>query len=87
MIYTMRKIIDIDEQIIPKLKLIAAIEDSSVKKVMEDAILWYIEQKEKEQIEAMSLDQKEDLGLLLLMQKANSSITISEEELFTSDKT
>ncbi|TSE04426.1 MULTISPECIES: hypothetical protein [Aquimarina] len=83
----MRKIIDIDEQIIPKLKLIAAIEDSSVKKVMEDAILWYIEQKEKEQIEAMSLDQKEDLGLLLLMQKANSSITISEEELFTSDKT
>ncbi|WP_271768412.1 hypothetical protein [Aquimarina algiphila] len=83
----MRKIIDIDEQIIPKLKLIAAIEDSSVKKVMEDAILWYIEQKEKEQIEAMSLDQKEDLGLLLLMQKANPSITISEEELFTSDKT
>ncbi len=84
MIYTMRKIVDIDEQLVPKLKLIAAIESSSVKKVMEDAISWYLEHKQKEQINAMSLEQKEDLGLLLLMQQANATITISEEELFKS---
>ncbi|MBL0684584.1 hypothetical protein [Aquimarina mytili] len=80
----MRKIIDINEQIIPKLKLIAAIESSSVKKVMEDAITWYVEHKQKEQINAMSLDQKEDLGLLLLLQQAKTTTAISEEELFKS---
>ncbi|GAA4279422.1 hypothetical protein GCM10022259_41470 [Aquimarina mytili] len=84
MIYIMRKIIDINEQIIPKLKLIAAIESSSVKKVMEDAITWYVEHKQKEQINAMSLDQKEDLGLLLLLQQAKTTTAISEEELFKS---
>lgn len=78
----MRKIIDIDDQIIPKLKLIAAIESSSVKKVMEDAVSWYIEHKQNEQVNAMSKDQKEDLGLLLLLQKANNTVIIKEEELF-----
>ncbi len=78
----MRKIIDIDDKMIPKLKLLAAIESSSVKKVMEDAITWYIEHKQKEQINTMSLEQKEDLGLLLLMQQANMSSLVSEEELF-----
>ncbi len=80
----MRKIIDIDEQIIPKLKIIAAIEESSVKKIMEKAIIHYVEQKQKEQMDSLSLDQKEDLGLLLLMQQANVQSTISEEELFNS---
>ncbi len=80
----MRKIIDIDEKMIPKLKLLAAIESSSVKRVMEDAISWYIDHKQKEQINALSLDQKEDLGLLLLMQQANTTATVSEEELFKS---
>jgi hypothetical protein len=80
----MRKIIDIDEQIIPKLKIIAAIEGSSVKKIMEKAIMWYIEQKQKEQMASMSLDQKEDLGLLLLMQQANTQSIVNEEELFKS---
>ncbi|PKV48925.1 hypothetical protein ATE84_0941 [Aquimarina sp. MAR_2010_214] len=80
----MRKIVDIDEQIIPKLKIIAAIEGSSVKKIMEKAIVCYIEQKQKEQMDAMSLEQKEDLGLLLLMQQANVQSTVSEEELFNS---
>ncbi len=79
----MRKIIDIDDQIIPKLKLLAALEDSSVKKVMEDAISWYIDHKQNEQLKKMSAAQKEDLGLLLLLQQANMDTTISEKDLFT----
>ncbi len=78
----MRKIIDIDDKMIPKLKLLAAIESSSVKKIMEDAITWYIQHKQEEQMNSMSLEQKEDLGLLLLMQQANTSSLVSEEELF-----
>ncbi len=80
----MRKIIDIEEQLLPKLKLLAAIENSSVKKVMEDAVSWYIEHKQKERMDSLSIDQKEDLGLLLLMQQATINSTVSEEELFKS---
>ncbi len=84
MIYTMRKIIDIDESLIPKLKLLAAIESSSVKKIMEDAISWYVEHKQKEQMNSMSLEQKEDFGLLLLLQQAQNIKTVNEDELFNS---
>ncbi|WP_281988518.1 hypothetical protein [Aquimarina aggregata] len=80
----MRKIIDIDESLIPKLKLLAAIESSSVKKIMEDAISWYVEHKQKEQMNSMSLEQKEDFGLLLLLQQAQNIKTVNEDELFNS---
>ncbi|KZS41336.1 hypothetical protein AWE51_21775 [Aquimarina aggregata] len=80
----MRKIIDIDESLIPKLKLLAAIESSNVKKIMEDAISWYVEHKQKEQMNSMSLEQKEDFGLLLLLQQAQNIKTVNEDELFNS---
>jgi len=78
----MKKIIDIDDKIIPKLRLLAAMEASSVKRIMEEALTWYIEHKQKEQIKMMSREQKEDLGLLLLMQQANSTSLIDEDKLF-----
>ncbi len=78
----MRKIIDIDDKIIPKLKLLAALEDSSVKKVMENAVTWYVEHKQNQQVQSMSVAQKEDLGLLLLIQQASVLDTVNEEELF-----
>jgi len=78
----MRKIVDVEDVIIPKLKLIAAIESSSVKKVMEDAIEWYVAYKQKEQVKNMSTEQKQDLGLLLLMQQVNTTSIIDEDELF-----
>ncbi|MCK8523234.1 hypothetical protein M0D21_16765 [Aquimarina sp. D1M17] len=80
----MRKIVDIEDKIIPKLKLLAAIEGSSVKKIMEDAVSWYVDHKQKEQLKTMSKDQKEDLGLLLLMQQADASSTVEEDDLFNS---
>lgn len=77
----MRKIIDIDEKIIPKLKLIAALEDSSVKKTMEDAIYWYVQHKQNEKGNMMTAHQKEDLGLLLLMRQVDTTVIINENEL------
>ncbi len=78
----MRKIIDIDEALLPKLKLLAAIEGVSVKKLMEKSVEWYLDYKQQERIQSMSAEEKEDLGLLLLMQQAAIDKTISEEELF-----
>ena len=43
----MRKIIDIDETTLTKLKIIAALEDMSVKGLMEQAVSWFVQQKEK----------------------------------------
>ena len=81
----MRKIIDIDTEMISKLKLIAAIQDSSVKKVMENAVKWYIEYMQQQQINSMTMSQKEDMGLLLLLQQANTNATVNEDELFQSE--
>ncbi|WP_459210342.1 hypothetical protein [Aquimarina rhabdastrellae] len=82
----MKKIIDIDEELVPKLKLLAALEGVSVKKLMEKSVSWYIEFKQKERIQNMSVEEREDLGLLLLMQQVSLEGTVTEEELFKKKK-
>lgn len=77
----MRKNIDIDESILTKLKLISAFEEISVKALMEKAVSFYVESKEKERLNALSDEEKEDIGLLLLMQQADRSDTVSEDEI------
>ena len=62
----MKKNIDIDETILTKLKILSAFENMSVKALMEKAVSFFVEQKEKERLNALSDEEKEDLGLLLL---------------------
>jgi uncharacterized protein YbgA (DUF1722 family) len=78
----MRKNIDIDESLLTKLKILSAFEEISVKALMEKAINFYVEQKEKERLKALSKEEKEDLGLLLLMQQADRDDVVSREEVF-----
>lgn len=77
----MKKNIDIDETILTKLKIISAFEDLSVKSLMEKAVSFYVEHKEKERLNSLSDEEKEDLGLLLLMQQADRNETVSREEI------
>lgn len=77
----MKKIIDIDDVTLTKLKVISAFEDLSVKALMEKAVRYFVEQKEKEKFNMLSDDEKEDLGLLLLMQNLDPSDTVPEEEI------
>ena len=76
----MRKNIDIDETVLTKLKVISAFENVSVKRLMEDAINWFVIEKEKSRFEKMTQEEKEDLGLLALMQQVDTTETVSEEE-------
>lgn len=76
----MRKNIDIDETTLTKLKIISAFENLSVKGLMEKAIRTYVQQKESQRFESMSDEEKEDLGLLMLMQQADENDTVSEDE-------
>lgn len=78
----MRKNIDIDDTVLTKLKVLAALEDVSVKGLMEKAVSWYVQQKEKQRFDNMSAEEKEDLGLLMLMQQVDTDDLVSEEEFF-----
>ncbi len=78
----MKKIIDIDPKVVTKLKLLAAVEDQSVKALMEKAVSFFVAHKEKERLDNFTAEEKEDLGLLLLMQQADTEETVSEEEVF-----
>ncbi|GBF19444.1 MULTISPECIES: hypothetical protein [Arenibacter] len=77
----MKKNIDIDETILTKLKILSAFENMSVKALMEKAVSFFVEQKEKERLNALSDEEKEDLGLLLLMQQVDRTETVSREDV------
>ena len=77
----MRKNIDIDETTLTKLKLISAFEHMSVKALMEEAVTYFVKQKEKERLDAMTDEEKGDLGLLLLMQQVDRNDTVCRDEI------
>ena len=77
----MKKNIDIDETILTKLKILSAFENMSVKALMEKAVSFFVEQKEKERLNALSDEEKDDLGLLLLMQQVDRTETVSREDV------
>jgi hypothetical protein len=76
----MKKIIDVEESLLVKLKIIAAFENLSVKALMETAVAKFVTEKEKERLDSMNDEEKEDIGLLLLMQQVDKTDTVSKEE-------
>jgi hypothetical protein len=77
----MRKNIDIDEVTLTKLKILSVFENNSVKGLMEEAVSWFVAQKEKQRLDKLSKEEKEDLGLLLLMQQAERSEEVSRDDI------
>ena len=77
----MRKNIDIDKKTLTKLKILSVLEDMSVKALMEKAISFFVEYKENQKFENMTSEEKEDLGLLMLMQQADKNDTVSRDEI------
>ena len=68
----MRKNSDTDESTLTKLKLRSVFENNSAKSLMEEAVSWFVAHKEKQRLDLMTIEEKEDIGLLLLMQQVNS---------------
>lgn len=77
----MRKNIDIDETLLTKLKILSVFENNSVKGLMEEAVSWFVAQKEKQRLAELSNEEKEDLGLLLLMQQADRTDLASRDDI------
>ena len=82
----MRKLIDLDQTTLTKLKVISVFEKLSVKALIENAVQSYVKNKELERFNNLSDEEKEDLGLLLLMQEADRTDKVSEEEVFNALK-
>lgn len=78
----MRKLIDIDQTTLTKLKFISVFENSSVKALIETAVQSFVKNKELERFNNLTDEEKEDLGMLLLMQESDRSDKASEEEIF-----
>ena len=78
----MKKLIEIDETVLIKLKVLSAFEGLSVKALMEKAVELFVKTKEKEQLNNLTQEQKEDMGLLLLMQQADRTDTVSRKDIF-----
>ena len=78
----MKKLINVNETTLTKLKVLSAFENLSVKALMEKAIELFVQSKEKEQLDKLRAEEKEDLGLLLLMQQVDRNDKVSEDEFF-----
>lgn len=77
----MRKLIDIDQATLTKLKVISVFENLSVKALIESAVYSYVKNKELEKFKNLTEEEKEDLGLLLLMQEADRNDFVDEGEV------
>lgn len=77
----MRKLIDIDQTTLTKLKFISVFENSSVKSLIETAVQSFVKNKELERFDNLTDEEKEDLGMLLLMQEADMKDTVSRDEI------
>lgn len=75
-----KKLIEVDRSLVTKLKVLSAFENLSVKALMEKAIREFVERKEIERVQNLSKEEKEDLGLLLLMQQVDTKDFVSEDE-------
>lgn len=78
----MRKLIDIDQTTLTKLKFISVFENASVKALIETAVQSFVKNKELERFNNLTDEEKEDLGMLLLMQESDRNDKVSEEEIF-----
>ena len=81
-IFKMRKLIDLDQITLTKLKFISVFENSSVKSLIENAVNLYVKSKELERFNNLTDEEKEDLGLLMLMQEVDRNDKVNEEEIF-----
>jgi hypothetical protein len=78
----MRKLIDIDEKTLTKLKVISIFEKTSVKGLIENAVQMYVKSMQSNQFNNLSEEEKEDLGLMMLMQEVDRNDKVSEDEIF-----
>ena len=82
----MRKLIDLDETTLTKLKIISVFEKMSVKALIENSVQSYVKNRELEKYKNLTDDEKEDIGMLILMNESDRNDLVSREEIFNALK-
>ena len=77
----MRKLIDIDQTTLTKLKFLSIFENTSVKSLIETAVQSYVKNRELERFKNLTDDEKEDIGMLMFMQECDRTEFVSREEI------
>lgn len=62
----MKKLVEVNDTLLTKLKVLSAFEGLSVKALMEKAIELFVIQKEKEQLDSLTEEQKRRFRLITL---------------------
>jgi len=79
----MKQIVDLDKITLMKLQMISAIEKVSSDELIQKIVESYFEEFWVEKFRGLTDEEKEDFGLLMLMQQADRNDKVSREEIFS----
>ncbi|WP_291103276.1 MULTISPECIES: hypothetical protein [unclassified Flavobacterium] len=79
----MKQFVDLDKTTLMKLKLISTIEKVSSDDLIQKIVESYVENVWLKKFSGLTDEEKEDLGLLMLMQEADRNDKVSREEIFS----
>ena len=79
----MKQTVNLDETTLMKLKMISAIEKVSSDDLIQKIVKAYVEELWLKKFSGLSDEEKEDFGLLMLMQEVDRNIKVSTEEIFS----
>jgi hypothetical protein len=78
----MKQFVDLDKTTLMKLQMISVIEKVSPDVLIQKAMKSYVEDVWLRNFNGLSDEEKEDFGLLMLMQEADRNDKVSKEEIF-----
>jgi hypothetical protein len=79
----MKQFVDLDKTTLTKLQMISNIEKVSFDELIQKIVKASVDELWLEKISGLTDEDKEDFGLLLLMQEADRNDKVSKEEIFS----
>ncbi|MBC7523706.1 MAG: hypothetical protein H7239_04635 [Flavobacterium sp.] len=79
----MKQIVDLDKTTLMKLQMISVIEKVSSDDLIQKIVKFSVEELWLKKISGLTDEEKEDFGLLMLMQEADRNNKVSREEIFS----
>jgi hypothetical protein len=78
----MKQFVDLDETTLMKLQMISVIENVNYDVLIQKAVKSYVEDAWLKNCSSLSDEEKEDFGLLMMMQEVDRNDKVREEEIF-----
>lgn len=79
----MKQFVDLDKTTLMKLQMISVIEKVSSDDLIQKIVKAYVEELWLKKISGLTDEEKEDFGLLMLMQEVDRNDKVSREEIFS----